>query len=177
MRLNHQEDLLRNGQNFFKSNSHKLEHNYMNLEKFMTMAMQLAKTAFKENEVPVGAIVVKSGMIIGRGFNQVISTNSVSSHAEIIAINDASQTINNYRLKECDIYVTLEPCHMCAKAIVDARIQNLYFAAPEPKTGSIISVDNFLDKNFLNHRVHYEHGILCQESAELLRSFFASKRN
>ena len=79
----------------------------MNLEKFMTMAMELAKTAFKENEVPVGAIVVKSGMVIGRGFNQVISTNSVSSHAEIIAINDASQTINNYRLKECDVYFTL----------------------------------------------------------------------
>ena len=149
----------------------------MYLEKFMSVAMKLAETAYKENEVPVGAIVVKSGMVIGRGFNQVISTNSVSSHAEIIAINNASQTINNYRLKECDIYVTLEPCHMCAKAIVDARIQNLYFAAPEPKTGSIISVDNFLDKNFLNHRVHYEHGILCQESAELLRSFFASKRN
>jgi tRNA(adenine34) deaminase len=149
----------------------------MYLEKFMTIAMEFAETAFKENEVPVGAIVVKSGTIIGSGFNQVISTNSVSSHAEIIAINNASQTINNYRLKECDIYVTLEPCHMCAKAIVDARIKNLYFAAPEPKTGAIISVDNFLEKKFLNHRVHYEHGILCEESAELLRSFFASKRN
>ena len=149
----------------------------MYLEKFMTIAMEFAETAFKENEVPVGAIVVKRGTIIGSGFNQVISTNSVSSHAEIIAINNASQTINNYRLKECDIYVTLEPCHMCAKAIVDARIKNLYFAAPEPKTGAIISVDNFLEKKFLNHRVHYEHGILCEESAELLRSFFASKRN
>ena len=116
-------------------------------------------------------------MIIGKGFNQVISTNSVSSHAEIIAINNASQAINNYRLNECEIYVTLEPCHMCAKAIVDARIKNLYFAAPEPKTGSIISVDNFLDKKFLNHKVHYENGILQQKSAELLRNFFASKRN
>jgi len=149
----------------------------MYIEKFMALAIELAETAFKENEVPVGAIIVKDGMIIGKGFNQVISTNSVSSHAEIIAINNASQAINNYRLNECEIYVTLEPCHMCAKAIVDARIKNLYFAAPEPKTGSIISVDNFLDKNFLNHRVHYEHGILRQESAKLLRSFFASKRN
>jgi tRNA(adenine34) deaminase len=149
----------------------------MYLEKFMAAAIELAKTAYKENEVPVGAIVVKNGMIIGRGFNQVISTNSVSSHAEIIAINNASQTNDNYRLKECDIYVTLEPCHMCAKAIVDARIQNLYFAAPEPKTGSIISIDNFLEKNFLNHQVHYEHGIFQEESAKLLRSFFASKRN
>ena len=149
----------------------------MYIEKFMALAIELAQTAFKENEVPVGAIIVKDGMIIGKGFNQVISTNSVSSHAEIIAINNASQAINNYRLNECEIYVTLEPCHMCAKAIVDARIKNLYFAAPEPKTGSIISVDNFLDKKFLNHKVHYENGILQQKSAELLRNFFASKRN
>ena len=149
----------------------------MYLEQFMAAALELAETAYKENEVPVGAIIVKSGMVIGRGFNQVIRKNSVSSHAEIIAINNASKTINNYRLNECDIYVTLEPCHMCAKAIVDARIQNLYFAAPEPKTGSIISVDNFLDKKFLNHRVDYDHGILQNESAELLKSFFASKRN
>jgi len=149
----------------------------MCIEKFMAIAMDLANTAFQENEVPVGAVVVKDGKIIGKGFNQVITTNSVSSHAEILAINNASQTINNYRLKGCEIYVTLEPCHMCAKAIVDARIKNLYFATPEPKTGSIISVDNFLEKKFLNHRVNYEYGILRQESVELLKSFFASKRD
>jgi len=149
----------------------------MYLEKFMALAMELAEIAFKENEVPVGAVIVKDGMVIGTGFNQVIKKNSVSSHAEIIAINSASQTINNYRLNECEIYVTLEPCHMCAKAIVDARLKNLYFAAPEPKTGSIISIDNFLDKKFLNHKVHYEHGMLQQKSSKLLRNFFASKRN
>ena len=149
----------------------------MYLEKFMALAMELAEIAFKENEVPVGAVIVQDGMVIGTGFNQVIKKNSVSSHAEIIAINSASQTINNYRLNECEIYVTLEPCHMCAKAIVDARLKNLYFAAPEPKTGSIISIDNFLDKKFLNHKVHYEHGILQHKSSKLLRNFFASKRN
>ncbi len=149
----------------------------MCIEKFMAIAMDLANTAFQENEVPVGAVVVKDGKIIGKGFNQVVSTNSVSSHAEILAINNASQTIKNYRLKGCEIYVTLEPCHMCAKAIVDARIKNLYFAAPEPKTGSIISVDNFLEKKYLNHRVNYEYGILRQESVELLKSFFVSKRD
>ena len=149
----------------------------MYLEKFMALAMELAETAYRENEVPVGALIVKDGIVIGEGFNQVITTNSVSSHAEIIAINNASQTIHNYRLKECEIYVTLEPCHMCAKAIVDARIKNLYFAAPEPKTGSIISIDNFLDKKFLNHKVHYEHGIFQQKSSELLRNFFASRRH
>lgn len=149
----------------------------MCLDKFMALAMELAEIAFKENEVPVGAIIVKDGIVIGTGFNQVIKTNSVSSHAEIIAINSASQAINNYRLNECEIYVTLEPCHMCAKAIVDARLKNLYFAAPEPKTGSIISIDNFLDKQFLNHKVHYEYGALQQESSELLRNFFVSRRN
>jgi tRNA(adenine34) deaminase len=149
----------------------------MYLEQFMAVAIELAETAYKENEVPVGAIVVKSGIVIGRGFNQVVRKNSVSSHAEIIAINNAGKTMNNYRLNECDIYVTLEPCHMCAKAIVDARLKNLYFAAPEPKTGSIISIDNFLDKKFLNHKVHYEHGILQHKSSKLLRNFFASKRN
>ena len=140
---------------------------------FMEMALNEAKLSFNENEVPVGAIIVKDNIVIGSGHNQVINTNNVTSHAEINAIIDASKTINNYRLNNTKMYVTLEPCHMCAKAIVDARIKNLYFAAPEPKTGSIISVDNFLDKKFLNHKVHYENGILQQKSAELLRNFFA----
>ena len=143
----------------------------------MQNAIDLAHRAASENEVPVGAVLVDGDKIVGKGYNKVIQSNDVSAHAEINAIRDASNKIGNYRLNGLKMYLTLEPCHMCAKAIIDARIQNLYFAAPEPKTGSIISVDNFLDKNFLNHRVHYEHGILRQESAELLRSFFASKRN
>ena len=142
----------------------------------MVLALELAETAFKENEVPVGAVVVDDGMIIGKGFNRVINTNSVSSHAEIIAINNASQTINNYRLKGCDIYVTLEPCHMCAKAIVDARINQIIFAAAEPKTGSIISIDNLYDRQTFNHKVLYRHGLLEQESSDLLKDFFKSKR-
>ena len=148
----------------------------MYLETFMSVAMRLAETAYKENEVPVGAIVVKSGMVIGRGFNQVISTNSVSSHAEIIAINNASQTINNYRLKECDIYVTLEPCHMCAKAIMDARLDYLYFGAREPRTGAIESIDQFLSRDDLNHRVNFSGGHMQKESSEILKKFFQSKR-
>ena len=142
----------------------------------MLEAMKMAKLAYDNDEVPVGAIIVKNEKIIGRGFNEVITKNSVSSHAEINAINQASKFTNNYRLNGCDIYVTLEPCHMCAKAIVDARIQNLYFAAPEPKTGSIISVDNFFKKDYLNHSVSYEHGFLDNESSELLVNFFSSKR-
>ena len=110
------------------------------------------------------------------GFNQVIEKNSVSSHAEINAINQASQFINNYRLNGCDLYVTLEPCHMCAKAIVDARINSLYFGANEPKTGSIESIDQFLDRDDLNHKVLYSGGHMKEQSSKLLKKFFYSKR-
>ncbi len=136
----------------------------------------MAKLAFDNNEVPVGAIVVHNEEIIGRGFNQVISKNSISSHAEINAINQASQFIKNYRLKGCDIYVTLEPCHMCAKAIVDARMDSLYFGAYEPKTGAIESIDKFLDKDYLNHKVLFSGGHLQEQSSDMLRKFFQSKR-
>ena len=142
----------------------------------MIEAMNMAKLAFDNNEVPVGAIVVHNEEIIGRGFNQVISKNSISSHAEINAINQASQFIKNYRLKGCDIYVTLEPCHMCAKAIVDARMDSLYFGAYEPKTGAIESIDKFLDKDHLNHKVLFSGGHLQEQSSDMLRKFFLSKR-
>jgi tRNA(adenine34) deaminase len=142
----------------------------------MTEAMNMAKLAFNNDEVPVGAIVVNNEKIIGRGFNQVIAKNSVSSHAEINAINEASQFIKNYRLKGCDIFVTLEPCHMCAKAIVDARIDTLYFAANEPKTGAIVSIDQFLDRDYLNHQVLFSGGHMQEQSSNLLKKFFQSKR-
>ena len=136
----------------------------------------MAKLAFDNDEVPVGAIVVNKGEIIGQGFNQVITKNSVSSHAEINAINQASQYMQNYRLKGCDIYVTLEPCHMCAKAIIDARMDSLFFGAYEPKTGAIESIDQFLNKSHLNHKVLFSGGHLHEQSSDLLRKFFESKR-
>jgi len=142
----------------------------------MTEAMNMAKLAFNNDEVPVGAIVVNNGKIIGRGFNQVVAKNSVSSHAEINAINEASQFIKNYRLIGCDIFVTLEPCHMCAKAIVDSRIDTLYFGANEPKTGAIESIDQFLDRDDLNHKVLYSGGHMKQQTSNLLKKFFQSKR-
>ena len=141
----------------------------------MTEAMNMAKLAFNNDEVPVGAIVVNNEKIIGRGFNQVIAKNSVSSHAEINAINEASQFIKNYRLKGCDIFVTLEPCHMCAKAIVDARIDTLYFGANEPKTGAIESIDQFLNRDDLNHQVLYSGGHMQEQSSNLLKKFFQSR--
>ena len=142
----------------------------------MSLAVIDAKKALILNEVPVGAIVVKDNKVIGAGFNSVIRDHSVTAHAEINAINSACKMINNYRLVNCDLYVTLEPCHMCAKAIVDARIDNVYFAAFEPKTGSIVSVDNFFDKKFLNHRVNYASGLMQDESSKLLKDFFRARR-
>ena len=149
----------------------------MNIENFMSYAINLAEIAFNKDEVPVGAIIVKDWEVIGRGFNQVISKNSVASHAEINAINDASKNIGNYRLNNCDMYVTLEPCHMCAKAIVDARISHVYFAAREPKTGALESIDKFFDKNYLNHQVNFTGGHLEEESSKLLKKFFILRRN
>ena len=142
----------------------------------MSFAINLAEDAYKKNEVPVGAIIVKDDKIIGSGHNSVISDCSVSAHAEINAINEASRFIKNYRLNGCDMYVTLEPCHMCAKAIVDARLDTLYFGALEPKTGAIESIDQFLDRGDLNHNVLYSGGHMKEQSANLLKKFFQSKR-
>ena len=143
-----------------------------NINNFMVQALEMADLAFKNDEVPVGAVIVKDGEIIGRGWNKVIKSYSVASHAEINAINDASQNIKNYRLNGCDLYVTLEPCHMCAKAIVDARIKTLYFGATEPKTGAVQSIDTFFDSHHLNHKVRYRGGYIENESASLLKNFF-----
>ena len=142
----------------------------------MQAAIDLAKISYENNEVPVGAIVVLENNIIGKGRNSVISDKDVSAHAEINAIRDASRNIGNYRLINCSIYVTLEPCHMCAKAISDARIDNLVFATEEPKTGSIVSIDNIYDRNILNHSVQYQFGLLKDESSKLLKNFFNDKR-
>jgi tRNA(adenine34) deaminase len=143
---------------------------------WMLMAMEEALKAKSLNEVPIGAVIIQENQVIGKGHNSVIRDNSIAAHAEINAINEASKTLNNYRLLNCDLYITLEPCHMCAKAIVDARIKNVYFAALEPKTGSIISVDNFFDKSFLNHKVNYFSGLMQQESSKLLKDFFLKRR-
>ena len=145
-------------------------------EKFMIMALQLANQAYGINEVPVGAVLVDKDTVIGYGHNQVIATNSVTAHAEIIAINQASKYINNYRLLNTSLYCTLEPCHMCAKAIVDARIDHLFFGAYEPKTGAIESIDHFLNKDHLNHRTLYSGGHMHEQSSNLLKKFFRSRR-
>jgi tRNA(adenine34) deaminase len=143
---------------------------------FMEMALDEAQLSFNDNEVPVGAIIVKDNEVIGSGHNQVIHTNNATSHAEINAIIDASKNINNYRINNAKMYVTLEPCHMCAKAIIDARIDEVIFAAPEPKTGSIISIDNIYERIKFNHKTSYKYGLLMSESSNLLKKFFKTKR-
>ena len=143
---------------------------------FMERAIELAKESFDDGEVPVGAVIVQNEVIIGEGKNKVIFENDVTSHAEINAIRAASKKIKNYRLNDCSMYVTLEPCHMCAKAAVDARMSLVIFAASEPKTGSIISIDNFFDKKELNHNPAYQHGLLKDESSKLLKDFFRLRR-
>ena len=142
----------------------------------MQSALTKAKESFNHGEVPIGAVVVKDGEIIGEGRNNVISDQDVTSHAEINAIRAASKTIKNYRLNKCSIFITLEPCHMCAKAIIDARLESIIFAAKEPKTGSIVSVDNFFDKEYLNHSVKYKFGLFEKEAADLLKNFFMLRR-
>ena len=143
---------------------------------FMEIALDEAQLSFNDNEVPVGAIIVKDNEVIGSGHNQVINTNNVTSHAEINAIIDASKKTNNYRLNNAKMYVTLEPCHMCAKAIIDARIDEVIFAAPEPKTGSIISIDNIYERIKFNHKTSYKYGLLMNESSNLLKKFFKTRR-
>ena len=145
-------------------------------QSFMMRALELAVKSSNSNEVPVGAVIANNGVVIGEGRNKVISNNDVSAHAEILAIRNASETTKNYRLNKCVIYITLEPCHMCAKAILDARIDRLVFAAPEPKTGSIISIDTLYDRLSFNHKIEVEHGLLADESANLLKAFFKARR-
>ena len=142
----------------------------------MIAAFEQARNAALIDEVPVGCIIALNDRIISVGSNKCISKSSPIRHAEIEAIEAACTILKNYRLPNTSIYVTLEPCHMCCMAIVNARIKNLYFGAKEPKTGAVVSVDNFLDKDFLNHKVNYSGGYMESESSKLLKDFFATRR-
>lgn len=145
-------------------------------EVFMRRALTLAATAARAGEVPVGALVTLADDIVGEGWNQPISSADPCAHAEIIALRAAARQLGNYRLPECELYVTLEPCTMCIGAIVHARIKRLVFAAPEPKAGVVISNGNLLEANYLNHRVAWETGVCAQQSADILQRFFRERR-
>jgi tRNA(adenine34) deaminase len=145
-------------------------------ELFMQRALCLAQRAAEEDEVPVGALVVKDGEILGEGWNQPIRTHDPSAHAEMVALRAAAKRAGNYRLTGSTLYVTLEPCVMCAGAIVHARVQRLVFAALDPKAGAVSSVYDVLSKPRLNHTVACEGGLLEAEAGGLLREFFRARR-
>jgi tRNA(adenine34) deaminase len=146
------------------------------LETLMRVALELAGTAQAAGEVPVGAIVVKDGVIVGRGYNQPISGRDPTAHAEIMALRDAAKTLGNYRLSHCELYVTLEPCIMCAGAIMHARIAQVVYGAPDPKTGACGSVVDLFAETRLNHHTVVTGGILADDAAQLLQQFFAARR-
>ncbi len=143
----------------------------------MELALKEAELAFKRNEVPVGAVIVQDGKVIGRGSNQIELLQDPTAHAEIIAITAAALHLGNRRLEKCTMYVTLEPCPMCAGAIVLARIPLLLFGAYDPKAGACTSLYTITNDSRLNHRVHSIGGVLEEKCGELLKEFFVKTRN
>jgi len=143
---------------------------------YMQLALEVAREAAAAGEVPVGAIVVKDGVVIGRGGNSPIDTHDPTAHAEIAALRDAAKNLGNYRLVECSLYVTLEPCAMCTGAIQHARIARLIYGASDPKTGACGSVVNLMAEAKLNHHTEVFSGVLAQECGELLSDFFKQRR-
>jgi tRNA(adenine34) deaminase len=145
-------------------------------ERWMREAIELARTAQSRGEVPVGAVVVHEGDVVGRGGNAPIAGNDPTAHAEIAALRDAARVRGNYRLPDCDLYVTLEPCLMCAGAIMHARVRRLVFGARDPKTGACGSVVDVFADSRLNHHTRASGGILAAECGALLSAFFAARR-
>jgi tRNA(adenine34) deaminase len=142
----------------------------------MQRALVLARRAAEGGEVPVGAVVVLDGRLVGQGYNRPIRAQDPTAHAEIVALRSAAAQLGNYRLTGATLYVTIEPCMMCAGALVHARIARLVFGAREPRAGAVVSTGRLLDQPHLNHRVEVVEGVLAGESATLLREFFASRR-
>ena len=145
-------------------------------ELWMEEALRLAGLAEVAGEVPVGAVVVCEGRIVGRGWNQVVSTNDPCAHAEIQALRDAAHKLANYRLGGCELYVTLEPCAMCAGAIIHARIARLVFGASDPKAGAVSGVMQVINHPRLNHRLEVAEGVLAGRCMEILQAFFRHRR-
>lgn len=147
-----------------------------NKEKFMKEALKEAKKAYKKLEIPVGAVIVKDGKIIARAHNLKESKHDTTKHAEILAIQKASKKLESWRLIDCDMYVTLEPCSMCAGALINARIRKLYIGTLDEKTGACGSVLNLFEDYKFNHKVEVEKGIMQKECEEILKSFFKDLR-
>lgn len=145
-------------------------------QKYMRVAIKEAHQAQLLGEVPIGAVIVHDGQIIGRGHNMREKFQDVTYHAEMLAIMEACTTLGSWRLEDCDLYVTLEPCIMCSGAIVNARIKNVYYGAQDPKAGAVDSLYHLLNDQRLNHQVHVESGILGAECGQMLKDFFRAIR-
>jgi len=145
-------------------------------QSWMRRALELAALAAQQGEVPVGALIVRDGAVIAEGANRPIAAHDPTAHAEIVALRAAGETLGNYRLPGTTLYVTLEPCAMCAAAIIHARVSRLVFGAGDPKAGAVHSVYDLIANPRLNHAVEWTGGVLEAECAELLRSFFRSRR-
>lgn len=145
-------------------------------ERWMVRALELAAEAESHGEVPVGAVVVCEGKLVGEGFNQPIRAHDPSAHAEIMALRTAAANVENYRLPGCDLYVTIEPCAMCAGALVHARIRTLVFGAREPRAGAVLSQNRLLDADYMNHKVIVREGVMAGECSALISGFFRQKR-
>jgi len=145
-------------------------------ELWMEEALRCAQRALEAGEVPVGAIVVCDGRIVGRGWNRNITDSDPSAHAEIMALREAGATVGNHRLGDCELFATIEPCPMCAGAVVHARMRRLVYGADDPKAGAVDSVIQVLNHPRLNHKIDVRRGVLAGRSAELLQAFFKSRR-
>ena len=144
---------------------------------FMRLALEEARKAFEEEEVPVGAVVVSpEGEVVGKGRNRMIQLLDPTAHAEILALREAAKTLQNYRLLGCKVYVTLEPCAMCAYAMVLARVEEVVFATPDPKTGACGSVLNLVNFPNFNHKLKIRYGLFQKEASQLLKDFFTQRR-
>ena len=141
----------------------------------MRMAIVEAERALAKREVPIGAVIVKNGKIIAKAYNKKERTGDSTSHAEILAIKKATDIVGNWWLEDCDMYVTLEPCPMCAGAIINSRIKNVYFGAKDEKNGAVVSAAQLFDMNF-THKPNYEGGIMGEECAKILSDFFKDLR-
>lgn len=145
--------------------------------RWMQRALELARRGAGEGEVPVGAVLVREGELLGEGWNAPIGSHDASAHAEIVALREAGRRVGNYRLPGSTLYVTIEPCAMCAGALVHARVTRLVFAAREPRAGAVASNLQLLDAPFLNHRVAWNEGVCAEEAARLIREFFRVRRS
>lgn len=165
-----------NPQRLLNGNKQGMGINQTTDEAWMRYALRLAGRAEQQGEVPVGAVIVLDENCIAEGWNSSISTHDATAHAEIVALRKAGMILNNYRLINTTLYVTLEPCAMCMGALSQARIKRLVFGAYDPKRGAVCNALNLADASFLNHRINWDGGVLESECSELLRDFFRSRR-